>query len=90
MDLFPREFILELSTKNLDNSPSFLTITHRSLSAEWFRSYGISTIDVAAEFCFWTEQRRNRSSIFHLVLAKTLDVPNTVSDDNSLSFLMAH
>jgi hypothetical protein len=50
-DLFPREFVPELSTKNLGNSPSFLTITHITLSAKRFRSYEISTIDVAAEFC---------------------------------------
>jgi hypothetical protein len=51
MDLFPREFVPELNTKNMGNSPSFLTITHTTLPAKWFRSYGISTIDVADEFC---------------------------------------
>jgi hypothetical protein len=51
MDLFPREFVLELNTKNLGNSPSFPTITHMTLSAKCFRSYGISTISVTAEFC---------------------------------------
>jgi hypothetical protein len=50
-DLFPRELVMELNTKNLATSHSFLTITHMTLSARWFRSYGISTIDVAAEFC---------------------------------------
>jgi hypothetical protein len=35
-------------------------------------------IDVAAEFCFWTEQQRNGSPIFHLGLAETLEVPNTI------------
>jgi hypothetical protein len=49
--MFPREFVLELNTKNLANSPSFLTITHMTLSAKWFKSYGIFTINVAAEFC---------------------------------------
>jgi hypothetical protein len=39
-DLFPREFVPELNTKKLGNSPSFLTITHMTLSARWFRSYG--------------------------------------------------
>jgi hypothetical protein len=57
MDLFPREFAVELTTKNLGKSPSFLTITHTTMSAKRFRSYGISTIDVAAEFCFWIEQQ---------------------------------
>jgi hypothetical protein len=47
-------------------------------------------IDVAIEFCFWTEQQRNGSSIFHLRLAETLEVLNTVSDDNSLRFPMVH
>jgi hypothetical protein len=50
-DLFPREFVLDLNTKNLDNSPSFITHTHKIMSTKWFRSYGISTIDVASEFC---------------------------------------
>jgi hypothetical protein len=50
-DLFPREFVPELNTKNLENSPSFLTITHTTLSTKQFRSYRILTIDVPAEFC---------------------------------------
>jgi hypothetical protein len=79
-----------MNTKNLGNSPSFLTITHMTLSAKWFRSYGISMIDVTAEFCFWIEQWQNGSSISHLGLAETLEVLNTISDDNSLSFLMVH
>jgi hypothetical protein len=48
---------LELNTKNMGNSHIFLTITHMTFSAKQFRSYGILMIDVAAEFCFWTEQR---------------------------------
>jgi hypothetical protein len=51
MDLFPREFVPELNNKNLGNSLSFLTITCMILSTKRFRSYGISTIDVTAEFC---------------------------------------
>jgi hypothetical protein len=51
MDLFPREFVLELNNKNLGNSPRFSTIPHMTLSPKWFRSYGILTIDVATEFC---------------------------------------
>jgi hypothetical protein len=47
MELFPKEFVLELNTKNLGNSTSFLTITHMILSAKWFKKYGILTIDVA-------------------------------------------
>jgi hypothetical protein len=37
MELFPKEFVLELNTKNLGNSTSFLTITHMTLSAQRFR-----------------------------------------------------
>jgi hypothetical protein len=55
MELFPKEFVLELNTKKLGKSTSFLTITHMTLSAKWFRKYGILMIDVAAVFCFWTE-----------------------------------
>ncbi len=84
--MFPREFVLELNTKNLGNSTSFLTITHTTLSAKRFRKYGILTIDVAAVFCFWTEQRQNGSSISRLGLAETLEVPNTISEGNSLNF----
>jgi hypothetical protein len=90
MELFPKEFVPELDTTNLGNSTRFLTITHMTLSAKWFRKYGILTIDVAAEFCSWTEQRHNRSSFSDLILAETLDVPNIVSKGNSLSFSMVH
>jgi hypothetical protein len=88
MELFPKEFVSELNIKNLGNSTSFLTITHMTLSAKQFRRYGILTIDVAAVFCFWTEQRRNGSSISRLGLAETPEVLNTVSEGNSLNFLM--
>jgi hypothetical protein len=47
-------------------------------------------IDVAAEFCSWTEQRQNGFSISSLGLAKTLEVPNTILKGNSLSFPMVH
>ncbi len=88
MELFPKEFIPELNTKNRGNSTRFLTITHMTLSAKRFRKYGILMINVAAVFCFWTEQRRNGSSISRLRLAKTLEVPNTVLEGSSLNFLM--
>jgi hypothetical protein len=68
--LFPKDSILELNTKKLGSSPSFLTITHMILSARRFRSYGILTINIAAEFCIWTEQQHNGSSISSLGLAK--------------------
>jgi hypothetical protein len=88
MELFPKEFVLELNTKNLGNSTTFLTITHMTLSAKWFRKYGILMIDVAAVFCFWTEQRRNGSSISRLGLPETPEVPNTVLEGHSLNFAM--
>jgi hypothetical protein len=50
--LFSYNSIQELNTKNMGNSPRFLSITHTILSAKWFRSYRISKIDVAADFCF--------------------------------------
>jgi hypothetical protein len=90
MLLTPKDFVLELDTKNLGNSPSFLTITHTTLSTKQFRSYGILTIDVDDEFCTWTEQQHNGSSISSLGLAKTSKVLNTISEENSLSFLMVH
>jgi hypothetical protein len=90
MELLPKEFVLELNIENLGNSTSFLTITHMTLSAKWFRTYGILTINVTAEFCSWAEQRQNGFSISCLGLAETLEVPNTVSKGNSLSFPMVH
>jgi hypothetical protein len=90
MEQLPKEFVPELNTKNLGNSTSFLTITYTTLSAKRFRKYGILTIHVAAVFYFWTEQRRNGSSIFGLGLGETPEVPNTVLEGNSLIFLMVH
>jgi hypothetical protein len=90
MELFPKDFVLELNNKNLCNSPRFLTITHMTLSAKQFICYRILRIDVAAKFYFWTEQWWNGSSISSLGLAKTLDVPHTILEDNSPIFLMVH
>jgi hypothetical protein len=56
MELFPKEFVPELNTKNLGNSASFLTTKQTTPSAKWFRENGILTIDVAAEFSPWTKQ----------------------------------
>jgi hypothetical protein len=88
MELFSKEFVPELNTKILGNSSSFLTITHTTLSAKRFRKYRILMINVAAIFYFWTEQRQNGSSISRLELAETPEVPNTISESNSLNFLM--
>jgi hypothetical protein len=74
----------------MGNSTIFLTITHMTMSSKRFISYRILTIDVAAEFCSWIEQQQNGSSISCLRLAETPKVPNTVLEDNSLSFLMVH
>jgi hypothetical protein len=70
----------------MGNSATFLTVTHTTLSAKRFRKYRILTIDVAAVFCFWTEQRWNESSISRLGLAETPEVLNTVSEGYSLNF----
>jgi hypothetical protein len=48
MELFRKEFVPELNTKNLGNSTSFLTITHTTLSAKRFRKYGILRTYIAA------------------------------------------
>jgi hypothetical protein len=90
MQLFLKDFVPELNTKNLGNSLSFLTITHTTLSARRFRCYEILTIDVAAEFCIQIGQWHNGSSISSIGLAETPEVPNTNSKDNSLSFPMVH
>jgi hypothetical protein len=57
--LFSYNSVRELNTKNMGNSPSFLSITHMILSAKRFRSYRIPKIDFAADFCFWAEQWLN-------------------------------
>jgi hypothetical protein len=88
MELFSKEFVLELNTKNMGNSDSFLTTTHTTLSAKRFTKSGILMIDVTAVFCFWTEQQRNGSSFSRLGLAETPDVLNTISEGNSLNIPM--
>jgi hypothetical protein len=60
-ELFPMDSVLELDTKDMGNSPRFLSITHTTMSTKRFRSYRILTIDVADEFCFWVEQRLSGS-----------------------------
>jgi hypothetical protein len=90
MELFPKDYVLELNTKNLGNSPKFLTITYTTMSAKRFRCYRILMINVTAEFCFWTEQQQNGSSVSILGLAENPEVLNTILVDNSLSFPMVH
>jgi hypothetical protein len=53
-------------------------------------SYGILRTHLAAEFSSWTDQRQNGHSISGDGLAETPEVPNTVSDDNTLNFLMVN
>jgi hypothetical protein len=89
-ELFPMDSISELSYKNMGNSPSFLTITHMTLSAKWFRSYGILTINVAAEFFFWTQQQLNGSSHLGFGLAETPEALSTILVGNSHRFPMIH
>jgi hypothetical protein len=59
MEQYGYDSVPELTTKKLGTSPRLLTNTHMTLSAKRFGSYGILMIDIAAEFCFWTEQRQN-------------------------------
>jgi hypothetical protein len=59
--LFGYNSVQELTTKNMGNSPIFLSVTHTILSAKRFRSYRILNIDFAADFCFWAEQRLNET-----------------------------
>jgi hypothetical protein len=59
MELFGHNSVPELNSKNMGNSPSFLSITHTILSFKQFRSYRILKIDFTADFCFWAEQRLN-------------------------------
>jgi hypothetical protein len=51
-ELFSMDSVLELTTKNLCNSPNFLTITHMTLSVKRFGSYDVLNFDFATEFCF--------------------------------------
>jgi hypothetical protein len=90
MGLLQMDSVPELNTKNLANSPNFLTKTHMTLSTKRFRSYKILMIDIAAEFCFWTEQWLNGSSHLGLGLPETPEVPNTKLVRNSLRILMVH
>jgi hypothetical protein len=43
-ELFGYNSVRELNTKNMSNSPSFLSVTHTILSAKQFRSYRILRI----------------------------------------------
>jgi hypothetical protein len=88
MGLFRHDSVPEITTKNLGNSPSFLPVTHTTLSTKWFRSYGISKIDFEAESCFWTKQQLNGTQLLGFGLTETPKVPNTIMVGNSLSFSM--
>jgi hypothetical protein len=72
----------------MGNSSSFLSITHATLSAKQFRSYRISKIDFAADFCSWTELWLNGTKLLGLGLAETPKVLNTIMVRNSLNFLL--
>jgi hypothetical protein len=84
--------ILPLSwiPKRWPDSPYFPTVTYSASSDKRFRGYGILTINFAAEFCFWTEQRLNGTELLGHGLTETLEVPNTITVGNSLSFSMVH
>jgi hypothetical protein len=88
--LFGYNSVPKLNTKNMGNSPIFLSVTHTILSAKWFRCYRISKIDFATYFCFWAEQWLKRTQHLALGLAETPKVSNTIIVGNTLSLLMAH
>jgi hypothetical protein len=90
MRLFGYYSVLELNTRNLDNSLSFLSVTQMTLFTEWFRSYRILKIDLVVEPYFWIGQRLNGTQLLGLGLAETLKFLNTITVDNSLSFPMVH
>jgi hypothetical protein len=71
MGLFRYDYVPELNTKNLGNSPIFLFVTHMTLSTKRFKSYRISKFYFTAEFSFWTEQRLNRTQLLGLGLTET-------------------
>jgi hypothetical protein len=58
-ELFGYNSVQELNTKNMGNSPSFLSVTHMILTFKRFRSYRSLKIDFTADFCFWAEQWLN-------------------------------
>jgi hypothetical protein len=88
MELFRKEFVPELNTKTWATLPAFSPLLIRLCPLNGLERYGILMIDVATVFCFWIEQWQNGSSISRLRLAKTPEVPNTISESNSLHFLM--
>jgi hypothetical protein len=90
MGLYGYNPVSELNTKNMDNSPSFLSITHTILSTKRFRCYRILKIDFTADFCFWTELPLNGTQLLGLGLAETLEVLNIIMVGNSLRFMMVH
>jgi hypothetical protein len=59
MGLFSYNSVPELKTKDMGNSPSFLSVTHMILSTKQCRSYRMSKINFVADFCFWAEQWLN-------------------------------
>jgi hypothetical protein len=88
--LFGYNSVWKLNSKNMGNSPSFLSVTHTILSAKRFRSYRILKIDFTANFCFWVKQRLNRTQLLGLGLAETPKVLKTIIVGNSLRFPMVY
>jgi hypothetical protein len=84
--LFGYDSVPELNTKNMGNSPRFLSVTHTILSTKRFRSYRILKIDSAADFYFWTELWLNGTQLLGLGLPETPKFLNTIMVGNSLNF----
>jgi hypothetical protein len=68
MELFQSDSVPDLTIKNLGNSPSSPSVSHATMPAKQFKSYGILKTDLTAEFCFWTEQQLNRTQLLGLGL----------------------
>jgi hypothetical protein len=69
--LFGWDSAPDLNTKNLKNSPRFPSITNSESPEQRFRSYGIWSIDFAAEFLFGSEQQLNGTQLLGLGLAES-------------------
>jgi hypothetical protein len=88
--LFYMKFDLKLNTKVKESSPRFLLITYTSPLHQWFRSYGILRNDKTTETVSGQNSGGTVFNFSSLGYAETPEVSNTISEDNSLSFLVVH
>jgi hypothetical protein len=86
MELFQKDFVPELNTKNLGNSPRFLTITHTTLSVERFRSYRILKSSFSASQILDSPDILVLDQVFGPQRGETCWGLNTKTGGNQLSF----